>query len=238
MIDLNCDVGEGINNEHLIMPLITSCNVSCGAHAGSQDIIDKVISLAIKNNVKIGAHPSFPDKENFGRKAMGLSHSELQNSLEKQLIFLKERAEKQNTIIHHIKPHGALYNLIAVNSEMANIVVKAIQSVFEKANIYVPYNSVIEKIAHNHGMNTIYEVFADRNYNDDLTLVPRSLPHAIIQDKELVLKHVKRMAYQSEVKTIHGSLKFIKAQTFCIHGDHKNTVEILEFLNRHLKEHH
>ena len=238
MIDLNCDVGEGINNEHLIMPLITSCNVSCGAHAGSQDIIDKVISLAIKNNVKIGAHPSFPDKENFGRKEMELNHSELQNSLEKQLIFLKERAEKQNTIIHHIKPHGALYNLIAVNSEMANIVVKAIQSVFEKANIYVPYNSVIEKIAKNHGMNTIYEVFADRNYNDDLTLVPRSLPHAIIQDKELVLKHVKRMAYQSEVKTIHGSLKFIKAQTFCIHGDHKNTVEILEFLNRHLKEHH
>lgn len=235
MIDINCDVGEGINNEHLIMPLISSCNISCGAHAGSQDDIDKVISLAIKNKVKIGAHPSFPDKENFGRKEMRLSHSELQNSIEKQLFFLKERADLQNTFIHHVKPHGALYNLIAVNSEMATVVVKAIQSVFTDVKIYVPYHSEIEKIAKNNGLNVTYEVFADRNYNNDLTLVPRTLSHAIIQDKEQVLEHVKRMAYQSEVKTTQGSIKFIKAQTFCIHGDHKNSVEILEFLNRHLK---
>ena len=236
MIDINCDVGEGINNEHLIMPLITSCNISCGAHAGSLETIDKVIDLAIKNNLTIGAHPSFPDRENFGRKEMDLSHSELQNSIEKQLFFLKERVEKQNTIIHHVKPHGALYNLIAVNSEMASLVIKAIQSVFKEANMYVPYNSSIENIAKNNGVNITYEAFADRNYNDDLTLVSRSLPHAIIKDKKQVLEHVKRMAYQSEVKTIQGSIKFIKAQTFCIHGDHKNTVEILEFLHRHLKQ--
>ena len=90
----------------------------------------------------------------------------------------------------------------------------------------------LEKIAKNNGLNVTYEVFADRNYNNDLTLVPRTLSHAIIQDKEQVLEHVKRMAYQSEVKTTQGSIKFIKAQTFCIHGDHKNSVEILEFLNR------
>ena len=234
MIDINCDVGEGINNEHLIMPLITSCNISCGAHAGSQEDIDKVIGLAIKNNVKIGAHPSFPDRENFGRKEMDLSHLELQNSLEKQLLFFKERADLQNTPIHHVKPHGALYNLIAVNSEVATVIVKAIKTVFTDINIYVPYNSEIEKVAKNNGLNVTYEVFADRNYNNDLTLVSRSLPCAIIQDKKQVLEHVKMMAYQSEVKTIQGSVKFIKAQTFCIHGDHKNSVEILEFLHQYL----
>ena len=235
MIDINCDLGEGVNNEHLIMPLISSCNISCGAHAGSVETIDKVIKLAVTNKVKIGAHPSFPDRENFGRKVIELGHSELQKSIENQLLLFKERADLQNAIIHHVKPHGALYNVIAVNSKKALIVVKAIQSVFGETKLYVPYDSEIEKVAQKNGIEIIYEAFADRNYNEDLTLVSRSLPSAIITDKEKVLEHVKRMVYESKVKTVQDSLKHIKAQTFCVHGDHKNVVEIVEFLNQHLK---
>lgn len=235
MIDINCDVGEGISNEHVIMPLISSCNISCGAHAGSVETIDKVMELAIKNKVKIGAHPSFPDRANFGRKVMELSNSELQKSIEKQLLFFKERADLQNAIIHHVKPHGALYNVIAINSEKAMIVVKAIQSIYKETKLYVPYDSEIEKVAQKNGIEIIYEAFADRNYNDDLTLVSRSLPYAIINDKEEVLEHVKRMVYESKVKTVQNSLKHIKAETFCVHGDHNNVIEIVEFLHQHLK---
>ncbi|MEQ6123165.1 5-oxoprolinase subunit PxpA [Pseudotenacibaculum sp. MALMAid0570] len=230
MIDFNCDVGEGLNNEHLLMPLISSCNIACGGHAGSIEIIDKVLQLAIENNVKIGAHPSFPDKENFGRKIMEITDEKLQQSLKEQMLLFKERAALQNGKIHHVKPHGALYNLIAVNEEKALLVVKAIQEVFGTIKIYVPYNSVIEKVAIESGLEIVYEAFADRNYNDNLTLVSRALPYGVITDKEKVVAHVKRMAEKSEVKTVQDNIKEIKADTFCIHGDNKNVLEILEAL--------
>ncbi|MBT6376853.1 MAG: lactam utilization protein LamB, partial [Flavobacterium sp.] len=123
MIDLNCDVGEGLENEHLIMPLISSCNISCAAHAGSIKTIDKVLQLAIRHKVSIGAHPSFPDRENFGRKILDISNTALQQSLQDQLTVFKERAALQNAVIHHVKPHGALYNLIAIDREKAAVVV-------------------------------------------------------------------------------------------------------------------
>jgi len=235
MIDLNCDLGEGLGNEHLLMPLISSCNIACGGHAGSVETIDNVIQLAKNHHVKIGAHPSFPDKENFGRKVMDISNDELQQSLEDQLQLFKERANLLNAEIHHVKPHGALYNLIAVNQEKAEIVVKAIQSVFNEIRIYVPYNSVIEKVAQENGLEIVYEAFADRNYNNDLTLVSRSFPYAVITDKEEVVVHVKRMALQSEVKTVQDVIEPIKAQTFCVHGDNKKALDILEYLHQNIE---
>ena len=232
MIDFNCDVGEGLDNEHLLMPLISSCNIACGGHAGSVGIMDEVIRLAVENDVKIGAHPSFPDRENFGRKAMGISDDELQQSLEDQLQLFKERIELQKASVHHIKPHGALYNLVAVDQGKAELIVKAIQSVFDKVKLYVPYDSVIERVAREKGIQIVYEAFADRNYNEDLTLVSRSQPNAILSIPEEIVTHVSRMAEDSKVFTVTGKEKKIKAQTFCIHGDHENVVEILETLNK------
>ena len=139
-IDINCDVGEGIENEHLLMPYISSCNIACGGHFGDQFTIDKTIQLAIDNNVKIGAHPSFPDKENFGRKIMDISDVELQESLILQMQLFKKRAALKNAIIHHVKPHGELYNLIAVDQEKAILFVNAIQQVFENVKVYVIIN--------------------------------------------------------------------------------------------------
>ncbi len=235
MIDLNCDVGEGLHNEHLLMPLISSCNIACGGHAGSIEIMDAVIQLALDHKVKIGAHPSFPDRANFGRVIMDISNEALQQSLEEQLQAFKERAVAKDAVVHHVKPHGALYNQIAVNEEKAALVVSAVQNIFKDVKIYVPYQSAIEKIAVAHGMPIVYEAFADRNYNDDLTLVSRTLPYAILTDPKKVVLHVQKMAEQSKVKTVQGNEKNIKGDTFCVHGDTKNALLILKELHQHLE---
>ena len=234
MIDINCDLGEGLHNEHIIMPLISSCNISCGAHAGSIEIMDKVIQLAVKHKVKIGAHPSFPDRKNFGRKVLDISNSDLQKSLEDQLTIFKDRALLQNATIHHVKPHGALYNLIAVNSEKASIVIAAIQHVFEAVKLYVPYQSRIEEVAVQSGIEIVYEAFADRMYNEDLSLVSRTFSNALIEDKLEVLKQVQKISNKQLVTTVNFHEKKIKASTFCVHGDTKNAIEILEYLHKHL----
>jgi UPF0271 protein len=196
--------------------------------------MDKVIQLAVKHKVKIGAHPSFPDRKNFGRKVLDISNSDLQKSLEDQLTILKDRALLQNATIHHVKPHGALYNLIAVNREKASIVIAAIQHVFEAVKLYVPYQSRIEEVAIQSGVEIIYEAFADRRYNEDLSLVSRTLSNALIEDKHEVLKQVQKISEKQLVTTVNFHEKKIKASTFCVHGDTKNAIEILEYLHKHL----
>ena len=147
IIDINCDVGEGIANEHLIMPYISSCNIACGGHFGDVKSIDKTIELAINNNVKIGVHPSFPDKENFGRKLMQISDVDLKNSIQSQLNLFIERLSLLDGKLHHIKPHGALYNAIAVDEKLAILFINSVQKYLKNAFLYVPYNSVIENVA-------------------------------------------------------------------------------------------
>ena len=137
VIDINCDLGEGIDNEHLLMPYISSCNIACGGHFGNEQTIDKTIQLAIANQVKIGAHPSFPDKENFGRKIMEISDKELEKSLQSQLELFCNRLQKATAKLHHIKPHGALYNLIAINEQAANHFINSIKK-YTKKRILVP----------------------------------------------------------------------------------------------------
>ncbi|QOD60290.1 5-oxoprolinase subunit PxpA [Polaribacter haliotis] len=234
-IDINCDVGEGIENEHLLMPHISSCNIACGGHFGNAVTIDKTIQLAIENKVLIGAHPSFPDTKNFGRMVMNISHEALQKSIENQLELFESRLALVDEKLHHIKPHGALYNLIAVDKNFAEIFLKSIEKYSKDVFLYVPYNSVIEKLAIEKSIKIKYEVFSDRNYNNDLTLVSRNKENALITDKEDVFKHVLSM-YKGKVKTISGELKTIKADTFCIHGDNKNAVSILEYLSEKLKK--
>jgi UPF0271 protein len=196
--------------------------------------MDKVIQLARKHKVKIGAHPSFPDRDNFGRNVLDISNSDLQKSLEDQLTIFKDRALLQNATIHHVKPHGALYNLIAINSEKASVVIAAIQHVFEAVKLYVPYQSRIEEIAIQSGLEIVYEAFADRRYNEDLSLVSRTFSNALIKDKQEVLKQVQKIANKQLVTTVNFHEKKIKASTFCVHGDTKNAIEILEYLHKYL----
>ncbi len=236
-IDINCDVGEGVNNEALLMPYISSCNIACGTHAGSVKIIDKVIQLAKNNNVKIGAHPSFPDRENFGRKIMQISSEELLCSLEAQINLLLERAAALNMQLHHVKPHGALYNLIAKDNKTAAIVIQAIKNTSTNLFLYAPFNSVIATMAKKNSIKVKYEVFADRNYNNDLTLVSRTQNNALITDRVAVFNHVKKMILHKKVKTITGE-KTIQADTVCVHGDTKNAIDLVQFIHAKLKENH
>jgi UPF0271 protein len=234
-IDINCDVGEGVDNEHLLMPYISSCNIACGGHFGDKNTIDKTIELAVQNNVLIGAHPSFPNKENFGRKLMEMADDDFKESIQNQLNLFLNRLAVFKVKMHHIKPHGALYNAIAVDKDVAVLFIDIIKKYAIDAYLYVPYSSVIEKVALENNIKIKYEAFADRNYNDDLTLVSRAFENAMILDKENVFQHVMRIIKEDKVKTISGKEVQIKATTFCLHGDTKNAIEIAEYVSNNIK---
>lgn len=235
-IAINCDVGEGVSNEHLLMPYISSCNIACGGHYGDVKTMDNTIAIAIENNVLIGAHPSFPDKENFGRKILKMNPEALQKSIESQLLLFKSRLDLVGAKMNHIKPHGALYNLITVDVATAKIFLKAIDKYAKSIFLYVPYNSVISRLAIEKNIRVVYEVFADRNYNSDLSLVSRNQENALITDAVAVFKHVVHMYQHQEVIAISGEKKPIIADTFCVHGDQEKALSILIYLSEHLKK--
>ena len=234
MIDLNCDVGEGVGNEASLMPYISSCNIACGAHAGDVATIDRVIQIAEAHEVKIGAHPSFPDRANFGRKMMKISAHELKASIVEQLKLLQERLRGRK--MHHVKMHGALYNVSVTDQGIAEVVVEAVQEVAAGTTLYVPDQSIVATLAKEAGLTVCYEVFADRNYLDDLRLVPRSQPNAVLHDQEVVGAHVLRMIQEQKVQTLTGNLLPIKAETCCVHGDNEAAIDLVKCLYQLLKQ--
>ncbi|WP_439151840.1 5-oxoprolinase subunit PxpA [Winogradskyella sp.] len=236
-IDINADVGEGLNNEAQLMPYLSSCNIACGGHAGDIITMTSVIRLAEKHKVQIGAHPSFPDKANFGRIDMHMSAPDLYSSLKHQISVLQNILYSENARLHHIKPHGALYNLAAKDEQTAKVVIEVLKSIALPVELYAPYDSVIAKLALKENINVIYEAFADRNYNQDLTLVSRKKKDAILGSKDEILNHVLRMIKNGIVRTLQGDEVPIKASTFCVHGDTKNAIQIVEYLNKELPKH-
>ena len=232
MLNINCDLGEGLNNEHIIMPLIDSCNIACGGHAGDSGSMIECVEISIKNNVKIGAHPSYPDKINFGRKKIDISPSELSYSIISQIESLETIADSYGLELNHIKAHGALYNQMIIDAELSNFYLDTIKDFKNKCSLYIPYKSEIEKIALKKGFSIIYEVFGDRNYNDDLSLVSRNNENALITDPESVVNHIKTIKETETVKTINGNYKKIKFDTICIHSDTNNSIEILKKINQ------
>ena len=232
MLNINCDLGEGLNNEHIIMPLIDSCNIACGGHAGDNASMIECVEISIKNNVKIGAHPSYPDKINFGRKKIDISPSELSYSIISQIESLETIADSYGLELNHIKAHGALYNQMIIDAELSNFYLDTIKDFKNKCSLYIPYKSEIEKIALKKGFSIIYEVFGDRNYNDDLSLVSRNNENALITNPESVVNHIKTIKETETVKTINGNYKKIKFDTICIHSDTNNSIEILKKINK------
>lgn len=234
-VDINIDVGEGIGNEILLMPYIASCNIACGGHAGTFETMLDAVRLAKQHRVKIGAHPSFPDKENFGRQLMDMPYTTLFSSIKNQIDDLIKVLNRENALLHHVKPHGALYNLAAINERTAAVIVDVMKSLALPIKLYVPYKSVIADLALKENIEIAYEAFADRNYNEDLTLVSRSKPNALIEDVDLLFNHVFRMISTQKVKTIQGSELDIKATTFCVHGDNPKAVELIKNLKHKLE---
>ncbi len=236
-IDINVDVGEGVGNESQLMPFISSCNIACGGHAGDVATMRNVVRLAKEYRVMIGAHPSFPDKINFGRVNMEMSCAALFKSVKGQLDDLLHVLHEEYGVLNHIKPHGALYNLAAVDEKVANVIIEVMKTMVLPIKLYVPYKSVIEKLAISQNIPIIYEAFADRNYNNDLTLVSRKKATASIHNEDDMFTHVFNMISRKKVKTITGELVDIKAQTFCVHGDNPNAINLIKNLRIRLKKH-
>jgi UPF0271 protein len=225
-LDINLDIGEGFNIEEEVMPLINSCNIACGGHAGNILEMTRLISLAKKHQVKIGAHPSYPDKENFGRVSMDISKKDLKESLEKQLIDFLELLDNPNEL-HHVKPHGAFYNDCAINIDFANIMIEIILEYCPKALLFTLPNSIMAKRAKSKGINVWREAFIDRGYNENGQLQNRGEKGAILTNSSAMFQQLKNFVINRKVKTINGKWISIEADTFCVHGDHPNAYKNL-----------
>ena len=234
--DLNCDMGEGIGNDEDIMPFITSANISCGFHAGNGDIIRQTMALAIKYGVHIGAHPSFRDKESFGRREMHLGHDKLYAIVLEQLIKMDLIAKEKGAILHHVKPHGALYNMAARQADIASTIVQAIKDFNEDFILYGLRGSHLISEGKAAGLRTYSEVFADRTYQDDGSLTPRLEPGALIENDEQCIRQVLQMINLKTVKTITGNTIPIVADTICIHGDGKRALSFAKKIHEALKQ--
>lgn len=233
-IDINADLGEGFSYDDQIMPLISSCSIACGGHYGDENSMRKTIQLAKRHNVKVGAHPSFPDTENFGRKVMEIADEELLESLVKQMKFFYKICESENVILNHIKLHGALYNLASVEEKTAETVIKAFQKAQVNVPVYAPYNSMLFAKAKPY-FYLKPECFIDRRYTDQGVLVNRTESGALIESPEKCFEQLIAIVTKEQVKTLSGKHISMKGETFCIHGDHQNVVDILKHIRSNSK---
>ena len=235
-IDLNCDMGEGIGNDASIMPYISSANIACGFHAGNVDIMRQTIELALENNVAIGAHPGFDDKENFGRIERHLSDEACYDLVRIQLQILQEYINEAGATMHHVKPHGALYNISAKNYAVASIIARAVKDHSTSLILYGLSNSQSIVAAAEINLKTASEAFADRTYMDDGTLTPRSDSNALITDDKQSIKQVLQMVQQQTVTSVNNKTVTVKANTICIHGDGIHAVEFVKKISDALNE--
>lgn len=223
-MDLNCDMGEGMLHEEWIMPLISSANIACGEHAGDESTMSKTIALARKYEVAVGAHPSYPDRIHFGRISMPMSEDEIYVCVYRQLSKINEIASDMGVKLHHVKPHGALYNDAAVNPLIAAAITRAIEDFDSSLIIYGLANSISKQEAEKRGIQFYNEVFADRTYTDEGLLTPRSSPHALIEkEEEAVSQVIHILQYQSVISSSGNSIP-LGADTICIHGDGPHAV--------------
>lgn len=235
--DLNCDMGEEIGMDEAIMPFITSVNIACGFHAGNSDTIKKTIDLALKYGVRIGAHPSFRDKDNFGRLEMHLTSDKVYALIIEQLIRIDLIAKETGASLSHIKPHGALYNMAARDFNLAKVIALAVKDFNDQLIVFGLSGSALIRESEHLGLKVANEVFADRTYQEDGSLTPRKQPGALITDKEECLKQVIQMVQEGSVTTLSQKVIPIIADTICIHGDGKNAVNFAKMLHENFFSH-
>lgn len=225
-IDLNCDMGEGMGNEQAIMPYISSISVACGGHTGDIDSMQKTIGLALQHNVATGAHPSYPDRVHFGRKKMNIESAALRESIYTQIEQLITIATREGASITHVKPHGALYNEAAIDSTLATLLVAIIKEMDTPLSLWGPPQSALYSAAKEGGIPFIAEGFADRTYQANGRLTPRSLAGALLTDCTASAQQVLSLVKEKKVKTLDGQLIPFVVQTICLHGDGIQAVEL------------
>ncbi len=229
-IDINCDMAEGIGNEKDLMPFISSANIACGYHAGNEELMKETIDLCLNHNVAVGAHPSFPDRENFGRTNMSLPSAEINKMVTDQLQLFKKIADKLGAKMHHVKPHGALYNMAAKDAELAKSIVQAIKSFDSSLILYGLSQSAMIAEAEKMGLKAANEVFADRTYQWDGSLTPRTQSNALINDEHEAILQAIRFVKENKIKTVDSIDISLKADTICLHGDGKHAVEFAKLI--------
>ena len=235
-VDINCDMGEGMSHDADIKPFISSANIACGFHAGDENTMRQTMLLAMENNVAIGAHISFPDKIHFGRTEMHLPKIEIHDLVIQQLATLHKIADSLGAVIHHVKPHGALYNISARDVELAKTIVSAVKQFNPHLILFGLSGSHSTREAKAIGLQTASETFADRHYNDDGSLKARSQPNAMIENEEKAVQQVLQMIIEGTVTTGTGKLIPVLAETICIHGDENNALAFARVISSALKK--
>jgi UPF0271 protein len=229
-------MGEGIGNDEAIMPFISSANIACGFHAGDDVIMNNTVLLAKKYSVAVGAHPSFFDRKNFGRTEMKLSNEEIYELVQKQIKILKSVAAKHDVMMQHVKPHGALYNMSAKYSDVAQAVAMAIKDYDANLILFGLSGSESIKAGMDLGLKTKSEVFADRTYQDDGSLTPRSKANALIHDTSDAVAQALQMVLRKTVTTVSGKTIPVIADTICIHGDSAHAVAFAKAIHAALSK--
>ena len=228
-ININCDLGEkskfhSTKNDPDLLKIVNSANIACGYHAGDKETMNRVIEISKTNQVSIGAHPSFNDPENFGRKKINLNSSEVTKLIVDQYEILQKIAQNHNENVTHIKPHGALNNMACEDLELATTIAKAINSINKDIIFLVPTGSKMELVGKKLNMKIACEIFADRNYEDDGNLVSRSKDNALITNPDIAKKHVLKMVKNQALNCFSGKEIPCKIDSVCIHGDNESSL--------------
>jgi len=238
-ININCDLGESSKlhstiNDPLLLNIVNSASIACGYHAGDNMTMEKTIEIAKINDVSIGAHPSFNDRKNFGRERMNLSSREIEKLIIDQVNVLTEIANNKEIKVTHVKPHGALNNMACEDYQLAEVISKSIVKVNKELIFLVPTGSQMEKAGKKLGMRVATEIFADRNYEDNGTLVSRSKNNAIITDPAAAKKHIIKMIENQSINCYSGKKIPCEIDSICVHGDGNSAVNTAKQIKEEL----
>ena len=234
-IDLNCDMGEGCGHDEELLEFISSANIACGFHAGDATTMRKTVEAAIRRNVAVGAHPSYPDRENFGRTSMDMTPAEVFDIVVYQVGAMKAICEAAGGSLRHVKPHGALYNQATRKSELAAAIAGAVKSVDGRLILFGLSGSKLIGEGKRAGLETASEVFADRTYQPDGSLTPRTDPNALITEVNDSLDQVRRFVTDGSAVAANGETIRVEADTICLHGDGEHAVEFARAIHEGLK---
>jgi 5-oxoprolinase (ATP-hydrolysing) subunit A len=239
-IDLNADVGEGCGTDADLMPLVSSVNIACGAHAGDEATMRQALALALKYGTAIGAHPGFADRENFGRKELSIVPAAAAGLVIGQVRMLQEIAAGLGAEVRHVKLHGALYNIAARDETLARAIVAALAADARESGhrwiLVALAGSVLAAVGRDQGLRVVGEAFADRTYRRDGSLTPRSEPGAVIADEDAAVRQALRIATNGTVQSADGADIEVDAETLCLHGDGPSAVAFARRIRREFSE--
>lgn len=240
-IDLNSDLGESfgaykIGMDDKVLPLVTSANIACGFHAGDPSVMKKTVDMAVKSGCALGAHPGYPDLVGFGRRKMAVSPADVYAMVVYQVGALSAFAKAAGTRLQHVKPHGAMYNMAAKDPALAEAIAQAIYDVDPKIILFALAGSESVKAAEKVGLKVASEVFADRSYQEDGSLTPRTQPGAMITDEDASIAQVLSMVLKGQVTTLSGKVIPVKADTICVHGDGEKALLFTQKIRKALQE--